>query len=194
MFSSRNIHFAILGIILGAASGYILAFYQVQASMPQAAPRSSSSSGSSGLPGNHPNVSTEQLEKMFKEALAKNPDNPELMTKYANFLFNLGRFPEAGEWFQKVLAIKPGDLDVMTDYGTALWNAGLKDKAMTEYQSILKVDPKHIPTLHNVVVAHVDNHDVASAEQILKQIEQIDPKYEGLDTLRKSIAEAKAGK
>ena len=36
MFSSRNIHFAILGIILGATTGYIFAFYQVQSSMPRA--------------------------------------------------------------------------------------------------------------------------------------------------------------
>jgi len=51
MFSSRNIHFAILGVILGATSGYILAFYQVQASMPPA-----SRSANSNVPNGHPDV------------------------------------------------------------------------------------------------------------------------------------------
>src|SRR5438132_14031116 len=87
MFSSRNIHFAILGIILGATSGYIFAFYQVQAAMPAPAPRSSSSSNSnSSVPNGHPNVTNEQILAMFKAALEKSPNDTTLITKYANFL------------------------------------------------------------------------------------------------------------
>jgi Flp pilus assembly protein TadD len=187
MFSSRNIHFALLGIILGASSGYIFAFYQVQSSMPRAlAP-----SQSSNTPQGHPNVSNDQLLTMFKEALAKNPNDPMLMTRYANFLFDLGRFSEAVEWFQKVVAMQPNNLDVRTDLGTALWNAGQKDKAMAEYQSILKTDPKHMATLHNLVIVHLEERDTAAAEQVLKQMEAVDPKYEGLDALRKRLAELK---
>ena len=136
----------------------------------------------------------ETVLAMFKEALAKNPDNPELMTRYANFLFDLGKFSEAIEWFQKVLAVKPGDLDVMTDLGTAYWNGGQKEKAMAEYQSILKVDPKHMSTLHNVVIAHLDDRDITAAERVLKQMEEIDSKYEGLDALKKRVAELKGAK
>src|ERR1700722_13720839 len=104
MFSSRNIHFAILGIILGATSGYIFAFYQVQSSMPRVVP--------SVQAQNHPDVNNEQLLTMFKEALAKNPNDPTLMTKYANFLFDMGKFAEAVAWFEKVLVIQPDNLDV----------------------------------------------------------------------------------
>src|SRR5262245_52241504 len=105
MLSSRNIHFAILGIIVGAASGYIFAFYQVQTSMPRSTPVSQQSG--SGVPQGHPNVSNDQLLAMFKEALAKNPNDTMLMTRYANFLFDLGKFNESVEWFEKVLAIEP---------------------------------------------------------------------------------------
>src|SRR5438093_13277343 len=90
MFTSRNIHFAILGIILGATSGYIFAFYQVQSSTPRAVP-------STQAPGQHPEVNNDQLLAMFKEALAKNPNDTTLMTRYANFLFDLGRFNESVE-------------------------------------------------------------------------------------------------
>src|SRR5437899_12578011 len=99
MFSSRNIHFAVLGIILGANSGYIVDFYQAQASMPQPVSRVSGSK----VPNGHPNVSNDQLFAMFKQALEKNPNDTTLMTKYANFLFDLGKFSEAVAWFQKVV-------------------------------------------------------------------------------------------
>src|SRR5438874_4250970 len=146
MFSSRNIHFAILGIILGATSGYILAFYQVQASMAPAVSRSQGSN----LPSGHPNVSNEQVLAMFKAALEKNPNDTTLMTKYANFLFDTGKYSEAVAWFEKVVALQPDSSDAKTDFGTALWNAGEKDKAMAQYQAALKIDPKHMATLHNL--------------------------------------------
>src|SRR5262245_14329348 len=98
MLSSRNIHFAVLGVILGGVFGYIRAFYQVQAAMPPTA----ASSPASNLPNGHPNVTNDQLLAMFQEALKKNPNDTTLMTKYANFLFDIQKFPEAVEWFQKV--------------------------------------------------------------------------------------------
>jgi cytochrome c-type biogenesis protein CcmH/NrfG len=187
MFSSRNIHFAILGIILGASTGYILAFYQVQSSMPRARP----SPQTSNAPAGHPNVSREELLAMFKDALAENPNNPELMTRYANFLFDMGRFNESVEWFRKAIAIEPNNLDFRTDLGTALWNAGQKDQGMAEYQHILKLDPKHMATLHNLVIVYIEEHNIAAAEQVLEQMEAVDPRYEGLEPLKKRLAEVK---
>jgi Flp pilus assembly protein TadD len=187
MFSSRNIHFVILGIIIGAASGYMLAFYQVQASMP----RTAAAAGSNNVPQGHPDVNNDQLLAMFKEALQKNPNDTALMTKYANFLFDLGRYSEAVDWFKKVLMQQPGNLDVMTDLGTALYNAGQKDKAMATYQEILKVDPKHMATLHNLVIVRLEERNFPAAEETLKKMEEIDPKYEGLDPLKKRLAELK---
>jgi len=184
MFSSRNIHFALLGIILGATSGYIFAFYQVQSSMPRELPAAAAAGGSG-----HPNVNNEQLLGMFKEALAKNPNDTTLMTRYANFLFDLGRYSEAVEWFRKAIAMEPNNLDFRTDLGTALWNAGQKDQAMAEYQAILKIDPKHMATLHNIVIVDMEAKNIAGAEQVLKQMESIDPKYEGLESLKKRLAE-----
>jgi Tfp pilus assembly protein PilF len=183
MFSSRNIHFAILGIILGATTGYIFAFYQVQNSTPRALPAAQGSN----LPQGHPK-SPEEVRRLVEEELAKNPKNTQVMTLYANFLFDQGKFNEAVEWFQKAVAVEPNNLDVRTDMATALYNAAQKDKAMAEYQQILKADPKHMATLHNLVIVHLDERNFAAAEQVLKQMEAIDPKYEGLDSLRKRLA------
>src|SRR5215470_8886039 len=145
----------------------------------------------SNLPQGYPNVNNDQLLAMFKEALQKNPNDVTLMTRYANFLFDLGRYNQAVDWFQKVIALEPDNLDVRTDFGTALWNAGQKDKAMATYQDILKTDPKHMATLHNLAVVYLEERNFAAAEQTLKRMEEIDPKYEGLASLRQRLAELK---
>jgi tetratricopeptide (TPR) repeat protein len=193
MFSSRNIHFVILGIILGGTLGYIFAFYQVQASMPAPAPRSASGSNSN-IPNGHPNVSNEQILAMFKQALEKNPNDATLITKYANFLFDSGKYSEAVTWFEKVVALQPNSPDAKTDFGTALWNAGEKDKAMVQYQAALKIDPKNMATLHNLTIVYEEDRKLGDAEKTIKQMEAIDPKYEGLGTLKKRLDELKASK
>jgi tetratricopeptide (TPR) repeat protein len=187
MFSSRNIHFAILGIILGASSGYILAFYRVQSSIPRTLPAASTS----GVPAGHPNMSNEEILAKVKEALAANPKDVMLMTRYANFLFDQGKFDEAVDWFRKAVAIAPENLDVRTDLATALWNGGKKDQAMAEYQAILKINPKHMATLHNIVIVRFEERNLAAAEQVIQQMEAIDPKYEGLQPLKSRLAELK---
>jgi Flp pilus assembly protein TadD len=197
MFSSRNIHFAILGVIVGATTGYIVAFYQVQAAMAPSVSAASSTPGNSknsNLPNGHPEVTNEQLLAMFKAALDKNPNDTTLMTKYANFLFDTGKVSEAVTVFEKVVALEPNNADAKTDLATALWNSGQKDKAMTEYRNALKLDPKHIATLHNMTIVYLEERDLAAAEKTLKQMESIDPKYEGLDTLRKRLEELKGSK
>ena len=139
MFSSRNIHFAILGIILGASTGYIFAFYQVQNSIPRELP----SSQSSNMPQGHPNVNEEQLGAMVQDALAKNPRDTTLMIRYASFLYERQRYTEAVNWLQKAATV------------------------------------------------YLDERNVADAEQVIKQIEMLDPKYAGLEPLKKRLAATK---
>jgi thioredoxin-like negative regulator of GroEL len=136
MFSSRNIHFAILGIILGASTGYIFAFYQVHQSMPRELP----SSQSNGMPQGHPEVNEEQLLAMVQDALEKNPKDTTLMIRYASFLFDRQRDAEAVQWLQKAVAI------------------------------------------------FLDERNVAAAEQVIKQIEMLDPKDPNLESLKKRLA------
>jgi tetratricopeptide (TPR) repeat protein len=140
MFSSRNIHFAILGIILGASTGYIFAFYQAETSVVPPATQTSQA----GAPPNHPDVTPEQLLQMFKVALERNPNEPELLSRYGSFLFNLGRFEESVDSFQKSLTVRPGHMQTMED----LFNAqleGLKDVKSAEItlKKMEQADPKH---------------------------------------------------
>ena len=81
---------------------------------------------------------------MFKVALQKNPNEPELRSRYGNFLFNLGRFPESVESFQKSLELRPNHVQTMGDLFTAQLE-GLKDStaAAATLKQIEKVDPNY---------------------------------------------------
>ena len=182
MFSSRNIHFAILGVILGAASGYIFAFYQVQRSAP--VEQTSGRASGANVGQSHPEVTNDQMLALFREAMARNPNEPELMMRYANFLGDLNRFQEAVEWYRKVLAMEPGNLNVRNDMASTLWNMGDPMAAIAEYESAYKIDPNHVPTIHNLAAAHIDGDgDLQKAAELVKRLEEIDPKYAALPSL-----------
>jgi Tfp pilus assembly protein PilF len=94
-------------------------------------PRPVQQASNTGTPPNHPDVTPEQLLEMFKVALERNPNEPELLSRYASFLFNLGRFQESVEYFEKSLVVRPNHIQTMED----LFNAqleGLKDKKGAE--------------------------------------------------------------
>ena len=198
MLSPRNLHFALLGVILGAAAGYIFGQYKAQARI---APPSVSApagdegfpdSGSGKLPPDHPDVTDEQMLAMFKEAIQKNPNNAELLVKYANFLYDAAKFSEAITWYEKALEIEPKNVDVRSDMGTALWNIGKTEEALAQYDQSLALDPKHMLTLHNLFVVTIEaKNDLAKADSILQQMAQIDPNYESLPALRKKLEDSR---
>ena len=188
MLSSRNIHFAILGIILGATSGYVFAFYQIDKKIPASAPAAVGSGTAAGTPNGHPEVSNDQVLAMFKSELAKDPNNVEVLSRYGDFLSDLERFQDAVDVYKKVLAIDPNDLNVQTYMCTALWNLGKKDEAVAAYQKSLKADPNHIPSLYYMALVDLDTkHDIAAASEKLAKIEKIDPQQPALQELRTGI-------
>jgi Flp pilus assembly protein TadD len=192
MFTSRNIHFAILGIILGATTGYVVAFYQAAAAAPAADPHSTAETDPQGaLPANHPDVNSQQMLDLLKKAAEDSPNQPEVLSRYANELFQLGRMEESAEWYAKVVALQPKDTDVRSLYGAVLWRIGRKDEARTQLQTALTQDSKHVPSLHGLFIIALDSHDAAKAGEYLQRIEKIDPSYPGLSDLKAKLAAAK---
>ena len=192
MFSSRNIHFAILGIILGATAGYVLAFYQAAAAVPQPAAATATSDQQGGLPANHPEVNNEQMLELLRKAAEGSPAQPEVLSRYANELFQVGRWNESAEWYGKVVALNPKDTDVRSLYGAVLWRIGKKAEAKTQLQTVLKQDPNHVPSLHGLFIVAIDSHDLSKAAEYVHKIEQVDPRYESLDDLKRKLASEKA--
>jgi tetratricopeptide (TPR) repeat protein len=187
MFSSRNIHFAVLGIILGASSGYVLAFYQIDKKIPEKTRTLAGAGAGSGSQA-HPDVSNEQVMAMFKQQLERDPNNVEVLTRYGDFLSDTQHFQEAADTYAKVLKAQPGNLDVQTFMGTALWNLGKKEEAVAAYEKSLKADPNHVPSLYYMAMVDLDlRHDIAAASDKLAKMEKIDPSQPALKELRQRI-------
>jgi len=186
MLSSRNIHFAILGIILGATSGYIFAFYQIEQKIPaQAPPPQTAQSAQQG----HPDVSNDQVLAMFKEQIAKNPTNVELLSRYGDFLSDIGQFQQAVDAYKKVLELDPKNLNAQTFMGTALWNIGKKDEAIAIYQKSLQADPNHMATLYYLALVDMDHNDVKAAAEKVARLEKQDPTQPILKELKQRLEE-----
>ena len=186
MFSSRNIHFAVLGLILGATSGYVLAFYGIEQKLMARPPQVLGGGNTQG----HPEISNEQVLAEFKAQIAKNPNNVELMSRYGDFLSDIERFQEAVEAYQKVLAIQPDNLDAQTFMGTALWNLGKKAEAVAAYEKSLQKNPNHMASLYYLTLVDLDQkHDINAATEKLARMEKIDPSQPVLKELRTRIEE-----
>ena len=80
MFTSRNIHFAILGIILGASSGYVFAFYRAHNAEPP--PITEQQAAQGDVPSNHPQLNNDQMLAAMKTAVEKDPTQPEVISRY----------------------------------------------------------------------------------------------------------------
>ena len=187
MFTSKNIHIAILGIILGSASAYVFGSYQAEARRQIAADEAAATIEEAAT--DRPEITDEEMLALFDEALQQNPDEPELLMRYGNFLFNLERYREAIEAYGKVLEKNPDDPVLRTDMGTAFYNLGEVDEAMAAFDLALAADPNHVLALHNVAIAQIESmHDVPAAEQTIRRIEGIDANYPGLGLLRGRLA------
>ncbi|HEX4998516.1 MAG TPA: tetratricopeptide repeat protein [Terriglobia bacterium] len=181
MFSSRNIHFAILGIILGATCGYLVAFYQAQ-SQAQAA-----------MPPNHPPVSTDSSLDALKSAVDRNPSDADAAMRYANALFTANRTPDAISYWERALSLRPDDLSIRSMLGAVLWSEGRPEEARKHLQIAITQNPHHVPSLHAMLLITLEtDRDEKKAAAILKTIEEVDPEYSGLPDLRDRLARFRA--
>lgn len=184
MFSSRSIHFAVLGLILGASTAYIFAFYRAQSALP---PVITEAQAQSEVPPGHPDVSSEQMLEAMKKAVELDPKQPEVVKRYALALFDAGQFNEASTWFGKAVALEPNNVDTRSMYGAALWRIGEKEAAAAQLEATLKLDPKNIPSLHGLTLLALEKKDFSKAADLITQIEKIEPDYGQLPALRSRL-------
>jgi cytochrome c-type biogenesis protein CcmH/NrfG len=182
MFSSRNLHFAILGIILGASSGYVFAFYRAQSS--QTPPPLTETQADAEMPADHPDVNNDQMLEAMKKAVENDPTQPEVVKRYAMALFEAGHFEEAVKWFGKAVELEPRNVDTRSMYAAVLWRTGDKAGAALQLEETLKLDPRNIPSLHGLALLALENGNGARADELIKKIEGIAPTYSELPELR----------
>jgi len=192
MVSSRNLHFAVLGIILGASSGYVFAFYRAQSS--QTPPALTETQAQSDMPAGHPDVNNDQMLAAMKKAVEADPTHPDVVKRYAMALFEANQFQESGKWFGKAVELDPKNVDTRSMYGAVLWRLGDRDGAAVQLQETLKLDPRNVPSLHGLTLLALEKQDSVQAAQFIKQIEGIEPAYSQLPELRTRLQTIRGGK
>lgn len=186
-------HLLVLGIILGSAAAYVYASVQTESHRVDLAEAARSRLAGVSTTDPHAGVTDQEMLDMFGQALAATPNDPELLTRYATFLFDLRRFQEAAEVFGRLVEQTPEDGEVRTYMATSLYAAGERERAMSEFEAALEADPTQILALHNLALGHLDLYDDPQrAQEMLERIEAIDPSYEGLASLRQRIEAALA--
>jgi len=190
MLNSKNIHIALLGIILGSAFAYVFGSYRLESRRQMEAGTLAASPGAE-VAQDHPEITDQNMLAFFAEALASNPNDPELLTRYADFLFDLNRYAESAQWFGRALDITPEDTEIRTAMATALYGSGRVEDAILEFQRALESNPTYTLALHNLALAYIDGRrDVVSAQTTLQQIERIDPNYPGIPSIRERMVAA----
>jgi Flp pilus assembly protein TadD len=193
MFSSRNIHFALLGLILGASTGYVFAFYNAHKVQAEAPPLSESQA-QGDVPSGHPSVNNDQMLAAMQKAVETDPNNSEVVSRFAMALFEAGRVEEAEKWFGKAVELAPNSTDARSMYGLTLWQLGKTDAAVTQLEATLKIEPSNIPALHGLVRVTLQGGELEKAEQFIKRIEAAEPNYPQLADLKRRLDAARAAK
>jgi len=188
MFSSRSIHFALLGIILGASTGYVFAFYRASATLP---PTLTEAQAEAEVPAGHPEVNSQQMLDAMKKAVELDPKQPEVVKRYATALFEAGQMNEAKTWFGKAVDLEPNSAETRSMYGAVLWRLGDKEGAAAQLEITLKADPNYMPGLHGLTLIAIERQDFVRAEQLIKKIESVQPGYDQLPNLRSRLEAAR---
>ena len=95
----------------------------------------------------------------------------------------------------RVLCRWNGNAVARTDLGTSYYNLGRADEALREYRQSLEIDPRHQPTLYNMVLVNLEGtHNFAAARQAWERLHGLNPKYPGLDRLKRSLETAEGSR
>jgi tetratricopeptide (TPR) repeat protein len=188
---------AVICLLLGVASGWLMRGSQSPAGSPVAAASPPVPNVMGGALNSQP--SAEQLRQMADaqaalliEKLKLDPKNPDLLTNIGNSYYDAQQYPVAVDYYGRALEIKPSDASVRTDMATAYWYMGDTDRAIAEFNKALSYEPNKANTLFNLgLVKWRGKMDINGAVADWQKLLATNPNYEGKDKVEQLIAEAK---
>jgi Flp pilus assembly protein TadD len=194
-----NLLYAIIGVLLGFASGYVLHEVLSTRQPPRltpelraqiamegesvtpgpavgeapAEPPASGAAPAAGAAGNGPAMA--QIQEL-RAIVEKNPNDTNAVRALANANFDIGNWARAQELYNHYLELKPNDPDVLTDLGIAYREGKQFDEALERFRQAKKVAPDHWQSLYNEVVVlafDLKRHD--EAQKVLADLQRMQP-------------------
>jgi predicted Zn-dependent protease len=131
----------------------------------------------------------------LRKAIEANPNDARALGRLGDLYYDAGMFDKAKDYYTQSLALDPKNPNVSTDLGVCLQRLGKPDDALKQFRHSLEVDPRHWQSWLNVgIVSLFDKNDVKTAEEAFAKVKELNPSFEGLPQMEKSLEQAKASR
>jgi tetratricopeptide (TPR) repeat protein len=189
-----NALFAVIGILVGFISGYLLHEVMAARQPPRLRPGDAAAAaaaqgeeagnagpaagapGQQGGPGGGQGAPVMAAIQQLKGRVEKNPNDTEALLELANANFEIQRWEQAQELYLRFLKLKPNQAGPMTDLGVTYRNLGHYDQALEMFRQAAKVDPTNWQSRFNqVVVLGFDLKRFDEAQQVLAELQKLQP-------------------
>lgn len=109
------------------------------------------------------------------------------LDELANLLLDARLWRDAAAVFSALAERRPNDPAVIHGLSVALLTAGDRQAGMAACRRALRLDASHLPALHNMALACIEEKDWPRAKYFLAQAQRLDPDDAGLRRLRLSL-------
>jgi tetratricopeptide (TPR) repeat protein len=145
------------------------------------------------LPENHPPVDIEEKVAALQQMAARDPRNPEHLTRIGNLYYDMGKYEDAVQFYQRSLDIRPRDPNVQTDMANCYHYLGRHDKSLSLLDDVLAYNPGFSQAKYNKgVVLMEGKKDVRAAISVWEDLLRTDPGYGRRAELESKIRELKS--
>lgn len=116
-----------------------------------------------------------EAESLFRELLAQQPTNPEVLNNLGIVLASLGRHEEAVAAYSDSLKQRAGHTDTMANLASSLRALGRREEAESACRQILAVYPSHVKALNDLGMLMAEQNRPDEAEAYLRKAIEVDP-------------------
>jgi len=117
------------------------------------------------------------VETLWRDTLAKNPECWMARIELGNLLFRQGYASEAMTEFERALQIKPDDPEAFNNLGIALAGSGRIPEAISYYEQALRLRPNYAEAYYNLGIVWQNTGRIGEAIHSYEEALRLNPNY-----------------